>query len=49
MNDSVSRGDPMTPEAARNVALRLIEFLETGEPPPGLFAESVFCDFTPPL
>ena len=28
----------MTPEAARNVALRLIEFLETGEAPPGLFA-----------
>lgn len=39
----------MTPEAARSVALRLIEFLETGEAPPGLFAESVFCDFTPPL
>lgn len=39
----------MTPEAARNVALRLIEFLETGEAPPGLFAENVFCDFTLPL
>lgn len=49
MNDSVSRDDPMTPEAARNVAPRLIQFLETGAVPPGLFAESVFCDFTLPL
>lgn len=39
----------MTPEAARSVALRLIEFLETGAAPPGLFAERVFCDFTLPL
>lgn len=38
----------MTPEAARNVALRLIAFLETGETPPGLFTADVFCDFTLP-
>ena len=28
----------MIPEAARSVALRLIQFLETGAAPPGLFA-----------
>ena len=39
----------MTPEAAREIALRLIQFLETGEVPPGLFADNVFCDFTLPL
>ena len=39
----------MTPETARDMALRLIRFLETGDAPPGLFAESVFCDFTVPL
>lgn len=39
----------MTPEAAREMALRLIQFLETGEVPPGLFADNVFCDFTLPL
>jgi hypothetical protein len=38
----------MTPEAARNVALQLIHFLETGEVPPGLFTDDVFCDFTLP-
>ncbi|MFO1205918.1 MAG: hypothetical protein U1E63_09380 [Burkholderiales bacterium] len=27
----------------------LIEFLETGTAPAGLFAPEVFCDFTPPL
>jgi hypothetical protein len=27
---------------------RLIEFLETGEVPDGLFADDVFCDFTMP-
>lgn len=39
----------MTPEAARSIALRLIEFLETGEASPGLFSADVFCDFTLPL
>ncbi|MCC8999465.1 MAG: hypothetical protein LM522_08195 [Candidatus Contendobacter sp.] len=39
----------MNPEAARKMALRLIEFLETGEAPPGLFTAGVFCDFTLPL
>lgn len=39
----------MTPEAARAVALRLIQFLETGDVPPGLFTTDVFCDFTLPL
>ncbi|MDS4030504.1 MAG: hypothetical protein RKO66_10575 [Candidatus Contendobacter sp.] len=38
----------MTPKAAQNAALRLIDFLETGEVPPGLFADDVFCDFTLP-
>lgn len=30
------------------LAARLVEFLETGEPPVGLFADDVFCDFTLP-
>lgn len=38
----------MTPETARAVALRLIQFLETGVVPPGLFTDDVFCDFTLP-
>ena len=38
----------MTPERAREVALRFITFLETGSPPPGLFATGVLCDFTMP-
>jgi len=39
----------MTAEQADAVARRLIEFLETGDVPPGLFAPDVFLDFTPPL
>ena len=39
----------MTPEAARSMALQLIHFLETGDAPPGLFTDDVFCDFTLPL
>ncbi len=39
----------MTEEQANAVAQRLIEWLETGEVPDGLFAPDVFCDFTPPL
>ena len=39
----------MTPDAARSVALQLIPFLETGDAPPGLFTDDVFCDFTLPL
>lgn len=34
---------------AEAIAKRLIEFLETGQPPAGLFAPDVFLDFTPPL
>jgi hypothetical protein len=32
----------------RELAVRLIEFLETGNPPAGLFTPDVFCDFTMP-
>lgn len=39
----------MSEAQAEAVAKRLIEFLETGEPPAGLFAPDVFLDFTPPL
>lgn len=38
----------MTNEHAQRVAALLIRFLETGTPPPGLFADTVFCDFTSP-
>ncbi len=34
--------------AARDLADKLIEFLETGTAPPGLFASDAFCDFTMP-
>ncbi|MFN2625926.1 MAG: hypothetical protein ABR520_07570 [Mycobacteriales bacterium] len=33
---------------AHALAEKLIEFLETGEPPDALFAPDVFCDFTMP-
>jgi hypothetical protein len=33
----------------RQLAEGLVEFLETGAPPEGLFAPDVFCDFTLPL
>jgi hypothetical protein len=33
---------------ARQLAEGLVEFLETGTPPDGLFAPDVFCDFTLP-
>ncbi|MBL9017481.1 MAG: hypothetical protein JNL83_25050 [Myxococcales bacterium] len=39
----------MSEERAEAVARRLIEFLETGQAPAGLFAPDVFLDFTPPL
>jgi hypothetical protein len=39
----------MTEEQAIAVAQRLIQYLETGEVPPGLFTADVFLDFTPPL
>lgn len=39
----------MTEEQAIAVAQRLIQYLETGEVPPGLFTGDVFLDFTPPL
>ncbi|MGZ4432108.1 MAG: hypothetical protein ACXVW7_00515 [Trebonia sp.] len=35
-------------DAARDLAGKLIAFLETGAPPDGLFAPDVFCDFTLP-
>ena len=35
--------------AVRAVAERLVTFLEEGTPPPGLFDDEVFCDFTMPL
>jgi hypothetical protein len=38
----------MPPTAARDLAGKLIAFLETGAPPDGLFAPDVFCDFTLP-
>ncbi|HVW27369.1 MAG TPA: hypothetical protein VHC69_18525 [Polyangiaceae bacterium] len=38
----------MTQENAQRVASLLIRFLETGTPPAGLFADTVFCDFTSP-
>jgi len=36
-------------EEANAVAMRFIEFLETGKAPNGLFTEDVFLDFTLPL
>lgn len=33
---------------ARSLARRLVTFLESGTPPPGLFHPEVFCDFTIP-
>ena len=33
---------------AHAAARRLVQFLEQGEPPPGLFADDAFCDFTLP-
>ena len=39
----------MTDEAlGRELAAKLIAFLETGEPPEGLFTADAFCDFTMP-
>jgi hypothetical protein len=32
----------------RTLAEQFVEFLETGTPPPGLFADDLFCDFTLP-
>jgi hypothetical protein len=34
--------------AAGSAAVRLVAFLETGTPAPGLFSDDVFCDFTTP-
>jgi len=40
----------VTPDSrAWKLARDFIAFLETGEPPEGLFAPHVFCDFTLPL
>jgi len=40
----------MSDHATRMQALaaRLVGWLETGDLPPGLFSDDVFCDFTPP-
>ena len=38
----------MPETAARDLAGKLIAFLETGAPPDRLFAPDVFCDFTMP-
>jgi hypothetical protein len=38
----------MDAHRARAAAQRLVHFLESGEPPPGLFADDAFCDFTLP-
>jgi hypothetical protein len=38
----------VSPEQAQSLAMRLVQFLETGQPPAGLFAADVFCDFTSP-
>jgi hypothetical protein len=37
-----------TAQAYRDTAARLIEFLETGTAPEGLFTADAFCDFTMP-
>jgi hypothetical protein len=39
----------MDEATVHGVAERFVAFLETGTPPPGLFADDVFCDFTMPL
>lgn len=38
----------MTQADAERLAGQLVEFLETGTPPPALFDAAVFCDFTSP-
>ncbi|HWA73865.1 MAG TPA: hypothetical protein VG937_16095 [Polyangiaceae bacterium] len=38
----------MTPEGARELAALLVQFFETGSPPPELFANDVFCDLSLP-
>jgi len=38
----------MTPQEALKLSAQLIEFLETGAVPEGLFTADVFCDFTMP-
>jgi hypothetical protein len=38
----------MTSEQANAIAVRFIRFLETEDPPAGLFTPDVFCDFTLP-
>src|SRR5690348_5208796 len=40
---------PATAAAVRELAGKFVTFLETGEPPAGLFAPDVFCDLTVPL
>jgi hypothetical protein len=38
----------MTRQEALTLSQRLIEFLETGDVPDGLFTADIFCDFTMP-
>ena len=37
------------PAVAEQLAAKLVRFLETNEPPAGLFSEDLFTDFTMPL
>ena len=39
----------MTADQANALARQFVTFLETGNPPDGLFTDDVFCDFTMPL
>jgi hypothetical protein len=39
----------LTGAATRDLAAKFVAFLETGEPPAGLFAPDMFCDLTLPL
>jgi hypothetical protein len=47
--DPIDPLHPVDPVDAAAAAERLVTFLETGTPPPGLLADDVFCDFTMPL
>lgn len=38
----------MNESTARELAGKFVTFLETGDPPAGLFHPDAFCDFTPP-
>lgn len=48
-HDAPLAGNPATSAAVRELADKFVTFLETGEPPAGLFAPDLFCDLTVPL